>query len=86
MDAEVDTAYITVGTAFETFEAVEEAVKVLGDQYYHPFRRFNSQSVKEYNRRREKSGSDLRIAETLKFAFVSYRLVDLFSFGALHSY
>ena len=71
----MDMAEIAVGRGFETYEEIEEAVKRLENEHYHPFRRFNSQSVKEYNQRWENTGSNLRLAESLKFAFVSYRLV-----------
>jgi len=70
----MDGLPISAGRTFETIEEVEEAVKLLESTYYHPFRRFNSQSVKEYNERRQKAGSELRINEELKFAFVLYRL------------
>ena len=71
----MDMAEIAVGRGFETYEEIEETVKRLENEHYHPFRRFNSQSVKEYDQRRENTGSNLRLAESLKFAFVSYRLV-----------
>ena len=63
---------IAAGRTFETIEEVV-AVKLLESDYYHPFRRFNSQSVREYNERRQKAGSDVRINEELQFAFVLYR-------------
>jgi len=47
----MDVAEIAVGRGFETCEEVEEAVKRLENEHYHPFRCFNSQSVKEYNHR-----------------------------------
>ena len=75
---EMDSVPVAIGRTFETFEEVEEAVRLLESNHYHPLRRFNSQSVGEYNRRREKVGSELRIAEELKFAFVLYRLVVFF--------
>lgn len=68
-----DTLMVPIGRTFETFEEVEETLKKLESDHYHPLRRFNSQSVSEYNKRRENSGSELRIAEHLKFAFVLYR-------------
>ena len=61
------------GRTFETIEEVEEAVKLLESDYYHPFRRFNSQSVREYNKRRQKAGSDIRINEESQFDIVLYR-------------
>lgn len=64
-----------VGSQFSSFAQVEEAISSLFREHNHPLRKFNSQSVKEYNRRREKAGSDLRIHEDKKYAFVSYRLV-----------
>jgi len=70
----MDGLPISAGRTFETIEEVEEAVKLLESNYYHPFRRFNSQSVKEYNKQRQKAGSELRINEELQFAFVLYRL------------
>ena len=73
MDARVDASPVAVGKTFNTFEEVEKALKLLERDYYHPLRRFNSQTVREYNKRREKAGSELRIAEQLKFAFVLYR-------------
>lgn len=71
----MDIPEIAVGTGFKTYEEVEDAVKRLESEHYHPFRRFNSQSVKEYNQRRERNGSSLRLDENLKFAFISYKLV-----------
>ena len=68
-----DTLLVGVGRTFDTFEEVEETLRKLESDLYHPLRRFNSQSVSEYNKRREKAGSELRIAEHLKFAFVLYR-------------
>ena len=81
MDARVDaspvavgkTSPIAVGKTFNTFEEVEKALKLLERDYYYPLRRFNSQTVREYNKRREKAGSELRVAEQLKFAFVLCR-------------
>jgi len=70
----MDGLLISAGRTFETIEEVEEAVKLLQSNYYHPFRWFNSHSVKEYNKRRQKAGSELRINEELQFAFVLYRL------------
>ena len=64
---------VHVGKTFNTFEEVEKALKLLERDYYHPLRRFNSQTVREYNKRREKAGSELRVAKQLKFAFVLYR-------------
>ena len=64
-----------VGSEFASFEEVEEAISKLFREHHHPLRKFNSQSVEEYNRRREKAGSDMRINEDIKYAFVSYRLV-----------
>jgi len=55
----------------------KKAVKLLDSNYYHPFRRFNLQSVKVYNKWRQKAGSELRINEKLQFAFVLYWL-DVF--------
>ena len=66
---------VGVGRTFDTFEEIEETLKKLESDHYHPLRRFNSQSVSEYNKRREKAGSELRIAEHLKFAFVVYRYI-----------
>ena len=69
----MDALLVAVGETFDTIEEVEKTLKLLERDYYHPLRRFNSQTVGEYNRRREKAGSELRIAEQLKFAFVLYR-------------
>jgi len=66
---------IAVGRGFDTYEDIEEAVKQLENERHHPFRCFNSQSVNEYNLQWEKTGRNLRLAESLKFAFVSYRLI-----------
>ena len=64
---------VHVGNTFDNIDEVEETMKMLEREYYHPLRRFNSQTVSEYNRRREKAGSELRIAEKMKFAFILYR-------------
>ena len=69
----MDALLVAVGKTFDTIEEVENTLKLLEKDYYHPLRRFNSQTVSEYNRRREKAGSELRIAEQLKYAFVLYR-------------
>ena len=82
----MDTLPVTVGKTFDTIEEVEETLKLLERDYYHPLRRFNSQTVSEYNRRREKAGSELRIAEQLKFVFILYRYkssINLASYNAL---
>ena len=65
----MDAPPVAVGITFDTFEEVEKTLKSLESNYYHPLRRFNSQTVGEYNRRREKAGSELKIDEQLKFAF-----------------
>ena len=74
----MDGLPIAIGRTFETIKEVEETVKLLESDYHHPLRRFNSQSVKEYNKRKQKAGSELRINEELQFAFVLYRLEVLF--------
>lgn len=69
----MDALLVAVGKTFDTIEEVENTLKLLEKDYHHPLRRFNSQTVSEYNRRREKAGSELRIAEQLKYAFILYR-------------
>ena len=61
-----------VGDSFESYCELEERIEELTSQS-HPLRRHNSQTVQEYNRRREKAGSKLRISEEWKYAFISYR-------------
>ena len=55
----MDALLVAVGKTFDTIEEVENTLKLLEKDYYHPLRRFNSQNVSEYNRRREKAGSEL---------------------------
>ena len=69
----MDALLVAVGKTFDTIEEVENTLKLLEKDYYHPLRRFNSQTVREYNRQREKAGSELRIVEQLKYAFILYR-------------
>ena len=64
---------VKVGTQFESFDELEKAIEELIANYHHPLRRYNSQTVQEYNRRREKAGSLLRIEDKWKYAFISYR-------------
>ena len=52
---------------FDTIEEVENTLKLLEKDYYHHLRWFNSHTMSEYNRLREKAGSELRIAEQLKY-------------------
>ena len=69
MDALLDA----VGKIFDTIEEVKNTLKLLEKDYYYPLRWFSSQTLSEYNRQGEKAGSELRITEQLKYAFVSYR-------------
>ena len=55
----MDGLPIAIGRMFETIKEVEEAVELLESDYHHPLRQFNSQSVKEYNKWRQKAGSEL---------------------------
>ena len=71
--AAMTTTSIKVGTSFGSFEELERAIDSLVKDGYHPLRRFNSQTVSEYNKRREKAGSRLRIGDEWKYAFISYR-------------
>ena len=65
---------VSVGETFQTFEEVEGRLKLLEREHYHPLRRFNSQTVGEYNRRREKAGSELRIDMAWPFTFSMHHM------------
>ena len=69
----MDALLVALGKTFDTIEEVENTLELLEKDYYHPLRWFNSQTMSEYNRRREKAGSELRIAKQLKNVFVLYR-------------
>ena len=53
----MDALLVAVGKIFDTIEEVENTE----EHYYHPLRRFNLQTLSEYNKRREpeKAGSEL---------------------------
>ena len=54
MDGETELA-LKEGARFSNFEEVEKALGELKEKYHHPFRAFNSLSVKEANLRRLKA-------------------------------
>ena len=68
-----DVVLPKVGDSFESYAELEDKIDRIISQSHHPLRRYNSQTVTEYNRRREKAGSNLRISEEWKYAFISYR-------------
>ena len=54
MEGETELA-LKEGARFSSFEEVEKALGELKEKYHHPFRAFNSLSVKEANLRRLKA-------------------------------
>lgn len=62
------------GKEFSSFEELEAAVNELQNVYHHPLRVFNSPTVQDMNRRRQKSKSVLKpINEKWRYTYLSYR-------------
>ena len=73
------------GKEFSSFEELEAALKELQNVYHHPLRVFNSQTVRDTNRRREKSKSLLELERTLVssyifLTFLTFMLCAVFNF------
>ena len=71
--SQIDVLLVPAGKTFDTIEEVENTLKLLEKDYYHFLRWFNSQTMSEHNRRKERAGYELRITEQLKYTFVLYR-------------
>ncbi len=66
-----------VGDSFESFSEFEEALNRLRKSGYHPLRVFNSQSAKDYNKKRvsAKNPIDPVDEENVRYTYYSVRCV-----------
>ena len=62
------------GKTFDTIEEIENTLKLLEKDYYHFLRWFNSQTMSQHNRRKERAGCELRITE-------QFEIIHLFRTG-----
>ena len=63
---------ISVGSSFSSFEEFKDSFKCLKKEGFHPFRVFNSQSGKDYNRKRASKKHSNEVIDESKFEYTYY--------------
>ena len=77
VDEGMEPRKINVGSSFSSFKEFKERLDHLKKQGYHPFRVFNSQTGKDYNRKRatKKYSSQLIDPSQFEYTYYSVRCV-----------
>ena len=80
----ISMKYVSVGPSFSSFKEFKGSFERIKKEGFHPFHAFNSQSGKEYDRKRASNKYSNEVINKSKFQYTSYS-VKCVNYGVARS-